>query len=160
MNTDSSNVWITHELDRIWLIAERRLREFQRAGLRLPGQPALTEIEAIFAARARGRGNVDLDGALSAVEERLPKLRAESAIGRLTANLQLAPLEVETLVVALAPHVDPPLGRSGAQVSHDGDRTRRHADQAGAIPQFARRHPARTDHFGACRAARRSAEGR
>mgnify|MGYP006992426922 CR=1 FL=1 len=49
--------WLSAELNRMWLVAERCLRQFQRAQLRpQPDSPQLAEIEGIFTARRAARG--------------------------------------------------------------------------------------------------------
>ena len=48
--------WLAAELNRMWLVAERCLRQFQRAQLRpQPDNPSLAEIEGIFTARRAAR---------------------------------------------------------------------------------------------------------
>lgn len=110
--------WLGSELNRMWLVAERCLRQFQRAGLRAaPDNPALAEIEGIFTARRAARGGLstgpldeaELTRALTDVDSQIASLRRAAPIGRMVENLNLNPLEVETLVVAMAPHIDAPL---------------------------------------------------
>lgn len=110
--------WLSAELNRMWLVAERCLRQFQRAQLRpQPDNPALAEIEGIFTARRAARGGhstgpldeAELQRALSEVEAGIVALRKAAPIGRMVENLNLNPLEVETLIVSLAPHIDAPL---------------------------------------------------
>ena len=111
--------WLAAELNRIWLLSERVLRAFQRAQIRpQPGHPSLAETEAILAARRTARlgdaqpgvdDEASLGKALEDVEARLGPLRKKALLGRLVENLDLRPLEVETLVVAIAPHLDAPL---------------------------------------------------
>ena len=110
--------WLSAELNRMWLVAERCLRQFQRAQLRpQPDNPALAEIEGIFTARRAARGGqssgpldeAEIQRALSEVEAGIGALRKAAPIGRMVENLALNPLEVETLIVSLAPHIDAPL---------------------------------------------------
>jgi SpoVK/Ycf46/Vps4 family AAA+-type ATPase len=110
--------WLSAELNRMWLVAERCLRQFQRAQLRpQPDSPQLAEIEGIFTARRSARGGQstgpldesEIGRALGEAEGSLPALRRAAPIGRMVENLGLTPLEVETLIVALAPHIDAPL---------------------------------------------------
>lgn len=110
--------WLNAELNRIWLVAERCLRQYQRAQLRpLPDNPALAEIEGIFTARRSARGTnstgpldeAEIGQSLSEAEAMVQSLRRSAPIGRMAENLRLTPLEVETLVVSLAPHIDAPL---------------------------------------------------
>ena len=110
--------WLGAELNRVWLVAERCLRQYQRAQLRpLPDNPALAEIEGIFTARRSARGGsstgpldeVELGQSLADAEATVQALRRSAPIGRMAENLRLTALEVETLVVSMAPHVDAPL---------------------------------------------------
>jgi SpoVK/Ycf46/Vps4 family AAA+-type ATPase len=110
--------WLSAELNRMWLVAERCLRQFQRAQLRpQPDNPALAEIEGIFTARRAARGGLstgpldeaELQKTLSEVEAGIGALRKAAPIGRMVENLNLNPLEVETLIVSMAPHIDAPL---------------------------------------------------
>ena len=110
--------WLSAELNRVWIVAERCLRQFQRAQLRpQPDHPSVAEIEGIFTARrtARNSGSTgpldeaELQRALADCESKLEPLRRAAPIGRIIENLKLKPLEVETLVVAMAPHIDAPL---------------------------------------------------
>ncbi|HMU39107.1 MAG TPA: AAA family ATPase [Pseudomonadota bacterium] len=110
--------WLTAELNRMWLVAERCLRQFQRAQLRpQPDSPSLAEIEGIFTARRAARGGTssgpmdesELSRSVTEVESTLYALRRAAPLGRMIDNLGLSPLEVETLIVAMAPHIDAPL---------------------------------------------------
>ena len=110
--------WLSAELNRMWLVAERCLRQFQRAQLRpQPDNPALAEIEGIFTARRAARGGhstgpldeAELQRALAEVDTGIAALRKAAPIGRMVENLNLNPLEVETLIVSMAPHIDAPL---------------------------------------------------
>jgi hypothetical protein len=110
--------WLAGELNRIWLISERALRAFQNAQLRPQhGHPAVLEVETILTARRIARLGPDvpppddaqLAHAIEDSERDLAELRAAAPIGRLVDNLHLQPLEVETLVTVLAPHIDAPL---------------------------------------------------
>jgi adenylate kinase family enzyme len=112
-----ADTWLGSELNRVWIVAERCLRQFQRAQLRpQPDHPSIAEIEGIFTARRTARGGSsgpmdenELSKALQDAESKLQEHRRVAPIGRLIDNLQLRPLEVETLVVAMAPHIDAPL---------------------------------------------------
>ena len=110
--------WLQAEVNRVWLVAELCLRHFQRGQLRpQPDHPSLAEMENIFTVRRQARkggstGPMDvaeLQRALEAVESKLPMLRREAPIGRLVDSLGLRPKEVETLLIAIAPHIDAPL---------------------------------------------------
>lgn len=110
--------WLQAEVNRVWLMAELCLRHFQRGQLRpQPEHPSIAEIENIFAVRRQARKSgstgpldiAELQRSLEAVEQRLPELRKNAPIGRLVATLGLRPMELEALVVAMAPHVDAPL---------------------------------------------------
>jgi ATP-dependent 26S proteasome regulatory subunit len=113
-----ADAWLSAELNRVWIVAERCLRQFQRAQLRpQPDHPSVAEIEGIFTARrtARNMGSTgpldeaELARALADCEGKLEPLRRQAPIGRIIENLKLRPLEVETLVVTMAPHIDAPL---------------------------------------------------
>ncbi len=116
---DIADQWLAAELNRIWLVSERALRAFQRAQIRpQPGHPSIAETEAILAARRSARigtaspgidDEASLTKALEEAESKIPALRKKALLGRLIENLDLRPLEVETLVVAIAPHLDAPL---------------------------------------------------
>ncbi len=111
--------WIAAELNRIWMVSERALRSFQRAQIRpQPGHPSMAETEAILTARRTARLGANatavedeaaLTKAIEDAESKLAPLRRKALLGRLVENLGLRPLEVETLVVAIAPHLDAPL---------------------------------------------------
>ena len=110
-----ADAWLSAELNRVWIVAERCLRQFQRAQLRpQPDHPSVAEIEGIFTARrtARNMGSTgpldeaELARALADCEAKLDPLRRQAPIGRIVENLKLRPLEVETLVVTMAPHID------------------------------------------------------
>ena len=115
---DVVDQWLATELNRIWLLSERALRAFQRAQIRpQPGHPSIAEVEAIFTARRTARRNGDsspedeaaLTKAIEQVEAGLGAVRKKALLGRLIENLELRPLEVETLVITMAPHLDAPL---------------------------------------------------
>ncbi len=129
--------WLGAELNRIWIVAERCLRQFQRAQLRpQPDHPSVAEIEGIFTARrtARNGGSTgpldeaELARALSDAESKIEGLRRAAPIGRIIENLKLQPLEVETIVVAMAPHIDAPLADAFALLR--GQQARRGVDLA------------------------------
>lgn len=133
--------WLSAELNRIWLLAELCLRQFQRAQLRPQADhPSMAEIEVIFSARrqrrGKGAGPVDikeLAGALKECDEKILELRKQAPIGRLMTSLDLRPQELETLVIVSAPHIDAPLA-DVFQVLY-GPRLRRGVDLA-LISQF------------------------
>jgi ATP-dependent 26S proteasome regulatory subunit len=115
--------WLATELNRIWLVSERALRAFQHAQIRpQPNHPSIAEIEGIFTARRAARlgsasataleDDAALKRSIEAAEARLGALRRKALLGRLIERLGLRPLEVETLVVALAPHIDAPLAEA------------------------------------------------
>ncbi|MGE5181970.1 MAG: AAA family ATPase, partial [Acidobacteriota bacterium] len=115
---DAADKWLAAELNRIWLLAERALRAFQKAQIRpQPNQPAIAEVESMLSARRTARlgrpadpeDEEALTRAINDVEAKLPALRKAAVIGKLTDSLQLRPLEVETLVCVVAPHLDSPL---------------------------------------------------
>jgi adenylate kinase family enzyme len=129
--------WLSAELNRVWIVAERCLRQFQRAQLRpQPDHPSVAEIEGIFTARrtARNMGSTgpldeaELARALADCEAKLEPLRRQAPIGRIVENLRLRPLEVETLIVTMAPHIDAPLADVFALLR--GTPTRRGVDLA------------------------------
>ncbi len=129
--------WLSAELNRVWIVAERCLRQFQRAQLRpQPDHPSVAEIEGIFTARrtARGLGSTgpmdeaELQRALDDVDGKLKDLRRAAPVGRIVENLRLRPLEVETLVVTMAPHIDAPLAEVFGLLR--GNQTRRGVDLA------------------------------
>ena len=110
--------WLAAELSRMWLIAERTLRTLQRAQVRpQTGHPAIAEVEAILTARRHARlgpgaqpeDEAALTRAIAAAEAELIPLRNQAPIGHVIETLGLRPLEIETLVTAMAPHVDAPL---------------------------------------------------
>src|SRR5690606_16516795 len=48
--------WLTAELNRMWLVAERTLRSLQKAQIRpQPGHPTLAEVEGVLTARRVAR---------------------------------------------------------------------------------------------------------
>jgi AAA+ superfamily predicted ATPase len=115
---DAADKWLAAELNRIWLLSERALRAFQKAQIRpQPNHPSLAEVESMLSARRTARlgkptdpeDEDQLTRAINDVESKLPALRKASPIGRIADALQLRPLEVETLVAVVAPHLDSPL---------------------------------------------------
>jgi SpoVK/Ycf46/Vps4 family AAA+-type ATPase len=115
---DAADKWLAAELNRIWLLSERALRAFQKAQIRpQPNQPAVAEVESMLSARRTARlgrpsdpeDEDALTRAITDVESKLPQLRKNAVLGKLTESLQLRPLEVETLVCVVAPHLDSPL---------------------------------------------------
>ncbi|MEO8699435.1 MAG: ATP-binding protein [Kofleriaceae bacterium] len=101
----SVNEWLEAELDRMWLVAERRLRRMQEAGLDVTSA-ALPAIESILSARASKRA-VGLDEAIELRTRELPALRARVPLGALAMRLELRAIELDVLVTALAPLIDP-----------------------------------------------------
>lgn len=90
--------WLAAELNRMWLVAERCLRQFQRAQLRpQPDNPSLAEVEGIFTARRAARGGLssgpmdeaELSRAITDVESSLYALRRSAPIGRVIENLEI-----------------------------------------------------------------------
>jgi len=109
--------WLAAELTRIWLVSERALRAFQQAQIRpQPNHPSIAEVESILTARRAARlgpakattpeDEPALTRAIEASEDGLGAIRRKAVLGRLVDNLGLRPLEVETVVVAMAPHLD------------------------------------------------------
>jgi hypothetical protein len=118
MTTDdreTADRWLAGELNRMWLIGERALRLLQKAQIRpAVGHPSIAETEGILAARRGARGDApDTDEArnqaIDEAERALGALRKASPFGRIITNMELRPLEIETLVTAMAPHLDPPI---------------------------------------------------
>ncbi len=110
--------WLQAETNRVWLMAEICLRHFQRGQLRpQPDHPSVAEIENILSVRRQARNGgstgpldiAELQRALDVIELKLPELRKQAPIGRLVETLGLRPMELETLIIAMAPHVDAPL---------------------------------------------------
>jgi DNA replication protein DnaC len=120
-NEDPNDIgerWLAAELNRMWFLAERALRAFQKAQIRpQPNHPSMAEVEMTLSARRAARygratepeDEQTLSKALAEVEQSLGGLRKAAVIGRLTTSLQLRPLEIETLVTVVAPHLDAPL---------------------------------------------------
>ncbi|MCE9580607.1 MAG: AAA family ATPase [Deltaproteobacteria bacterium] len=115
----TADKWLAAELNRTWLIAERALRAFQRAQIRpQPGHPSIAEVEAMLSARRAARRGGDggppedeaeLTRLIEEAEAKLPALRRAAPIGQVIQNLDLRPLEIETLMTVMAPHLDAPL---------------------------------------------------
>ncbi|HEX3763311.1 MAG TPA: ATP-binding protein [Kofleriaceae bacterium] len=105
--------WLDLELGRIWLLAELCLRHLQRAGLRPQSHPAAPDLAAVLAARAAARGGsseVDaLAASLTQADRDVEAARRTSPLGLLARRIGLHRLEVETLMLAISPHIDPPL---------------------------------------------------
>jgi AAA+ superfamily predicted ATPase len=112
--------WLTAELNRTWLVAERTLRSLQKAQIRpQPGHPSLAEVEGVLTARRVARlggkaagepeDEAAIDRAVQELEAGLGELRQSAPIGRLIDNLALRPLEVETIVATMAPQIEAPL---------------------------------------------------
>jgi AAA+ superfamily predicted ATPase len=110
-----SGSWLDVELDRVWLLAEHRLRRLQEGGLRpAPGDPTIATVEAMLAARRRTRTSdekpdrAEIAAALEHVEE-LIRNAPPTPVDQLAARLRLRPLERSALLFAIGPAVDPPL---------------------------------------------------
>src|SRR5579862_2336359 len=97
---DSADRWLAAELNRIWLLAERALRAFQKAQIRpQPNHPSLAEVESMLGARRAARmGRASdpededtLTKAIADVESKLGALRKATVLGRLIDTLQLRP---------------------------------------------------------------------
>jgi MoxR-like ATPase len=112
--------WLSAELNRVWLIAERSLRALQKAQVRpQSGHPTLAEVEAVLTARRvarRGAGAAnqveseeEINAAITEIEKELPALRREAPLGRLVTQLGLRPLEVEVIAAVIAPQLEAPL---------------------------------------------------
>jgi ATP-dependent 26S proteasome regulatory subunit len=105
--------WLDIELGRIWLLAELCLRHLQRAGLRPDNHPAAPDLGAVLAARATARGGSSdieaLAASLTQADREVEAARRTSPVGQLARRLGLHRLEVETLMLAISPHIDPPL---------------------------------------------------
>ena len=141
------NLWLAAELNRMWLLAERVLRTLQKAQLRPQyGHPAVAEVEGILAARRVTRlgpkagSKPDepkaLDKAIIKAEAEVGPARTKAPIGHLIANLGLRPLEVETLVTTMAPHIDAPLSQLFSVLR--GDKNNRHGVDLALIAQIHR----------------------
>src|SRR5664279_3458477 len=107
--------WLDAELDRMWLIAEHRLRRMQQKGIPFPDNLGMHALESVLAIRRKNRGGgevadvAELERALSARAQKVASLREAAPIGYLARRLQLRPIEVDVLVATLAPLIDPPL---------------------------------------------------
>jgi len=117
-NKDTADRWLAAELNRIWLLAERALRAFQKAQIRAQSNHgSMAEVELMLSARRASRlggpaepeSEEALSRAIADVEAKLVALRQATVIGRLTDALKLHRLEVETLITVVAPHLDAPL---------------------------------------------------
>ena len=111
--------WLATEIHRIWLLAERSLRALQRANSRPgPEHPALAEVEHLLSARREVRlgepaapeDDATLARVIESVEATLFQLRRRVVVGRVVETLGLRPLEIETLVIAVALQIDANLG--------------------------------------------------
>jgi hypothetical protein len=105
--------WLDIELGRIWLLAELCLRHLQRAGLRPQSSPAAPDLATVLAARAAARGgSTEIDAlaaSLTQADRDVEAARRTSPAGQLARRLGLSRLELETLMLAVSPHIDPPL---------------------------------------------------
>ena len=110
--------WLAAELNRMWLVAERCLRQFQRAQLRpqpdnrrSPRSKASSPLvgRRVVVCRAGQWMKPSCRVRLPMSRSSLYALRRSAPIGRVIENLGLSPLEVETLIVAMSPHIDAPL---------------------------------------------------
>ena len=115
---DQIDRWLAAELNRIWLLAERALRAFQKAQIRpQPQHASMVEVESMLAARRAARlgraappeTEEELSRVIAEVESKLGALRKSAVLGRLVDSLQLRRLETETVVTVVAPHLDSPL---------------------------------------------------
>ncbi|HEY0251656.1 MAG TPA: hypothetical protein VGC41_09020, partial [Kofleriaceae bacterium] len=132
MTTEQNNEeWLAAELNRIWLVAERALRAFQKAQIRhAPNHPSMIETEITLSARRAARHGravePESEAALTALiaqsEAALGPLRKASILGNLATALNLRPLEIETLVTVVAPHIDAPLADIFAILRGNGRR--------------------------------------
>jgi AAA+ superfamily predicted ATPase len=110
--------WMSAELTRVWLIGERTLRQFQAARLRFqPDHPQIKETEEQLTRNRVARGgaadklstDAELAELVKTADAKAKELRAQAPIGAIAQALRLGPLELETLVFALSPHLDPGL---------------------------------------------------
>ncbi len=117
-DSDPGETWLAAELNRIWLVAERALRAFQKAQIRpASNHPSMAEVEITLAARRSARygrptepeDEATLARSIAQVEAQLGTLRKSAVLGQLSASLNLRPLEIETLMAVVAPHLDAPL---------------------------------------------------
>ena len=106
-------VWLDAELEELWLVGERLLRDLQELTLRpQPGHPSLSEVEGILGARRQARAggavatSAELHAALRAHEAPLQAARAQ-VWPRLRDSFDLRPHEILAAVAALAPTIDP-----------------------------------------------------
>ncbi len=106
--------WLDAELGRIWLLAELGLRHLQRAGLRPQSHPSTPDLAALLAARATARGgSSEIDALAHSLDEadrEVEVARRTSPVGLLARRIGLSRLEIEILMLAISPHIDPPLG--------------------------------------------------
>jgi AAA+ superfamily predicted ATPase len=91
--------WLEGEIERVWLLAEARLRALEERGGLAPGDPGRADLDRILVARRPARD-------LAAQTEAVMAARPLVPLGRLAARLGLRALEIEALIVALAPHLD------------------------------------------------------
>ena len=137
---DSIDRWLAAELSRIWLVAERSLRALQKAQIRPhAGHPSMAEVEGVLAARRMARlgaqagskpeEEASLNAAIDKLEQQLPNHREQAPFGKLITNLQLRPYEIETIVLAMAPHIESPLAEL-LQVLRGSNNVRRGVDLA------------------------------
>jgi len=98
MNDDARG-WLEAELERVWLLAETRLATLEETGL--GGDRAALE-KALFARPLHS----DLAGRLAEQTALAKKARTAAPLGRLAARLELRDLELEALIIAIAPHLD------------------------------------------------------
>jgi len=109
------DTWLDAELDRIWLVAERRMRRMQASGVDFGATTGVRALEAILAIRRARRGGgeqpelAELDRTLTARNRMLAGARANAPLGALAARLELRAIEIDVLVTSLAPLIDPPL---------------------------------------------------
>ncbi|MCW5804034.1 MAG: ATP-binding protein [Deltaproteobacteria bacterium] len=128
LDDQATTTWLDAELDRMWLIAERRLRRMVAAGVDVTGAPGMRAVDAILTVRRRGRGGpaapdlAEVEGALAARGHQVAEARKGVALGALASRLGLRPIEIDVLVATFAPLVDPPLGELFQIVRGQGQR--------------------------------------
>lgn len=105
------SAWFELERERIWLTAEIELRHLQTSRVR----PPAPEIERVLAARRAARAGApvpfdaaELGAALQRVLRALPPLRGP-AVARLEHRLGLSRTDIDGLLIAAAPAIDPAL---------------------------------------------------
>jgi len=123
--------WLETELERVWLLAQRRLHRLQDQGLRPSGGDAVAEVHAIASDRyahgaPRPTSEPQFRKMVANAEAVAGALRPTTPLGILATALDLDMLAVDLLVISLAPHIDP--GLDGLFKLIQGDYTRRGVD--------------------------------